>query len=153
MRSMIAWAHAARRMLMRLLRWRTVGVKVMAFNPAGEILLVRHLYGRTDLFMLPGGGVDRGEPPAVAARRELIEETGCTLVTVTAIGIYAASAEGRRDTVHLFSGVTTDSPRVDGVELAEAAFFPLDALPPTLSPATRRRIEEHAGTRAATGVW
>lgn len=153
MRPLIDLAYHLRRRAMALVGWRTRGVKVMAFDPDGRLLLVRHRYGRSDLWMLPGGGIGRREPPAAAAIRELAEETGCALADVTAIGCYAARIEGRRDTVFLFRGTTGDMPVADGVELAEARFFALDDLPDTVSPATQRRIAEYRGAAAPDGRW
>ncbi|MCP3735469.1 NUDIX domain-containing protein [Sphingomonas sp. RP10(2022)] len=153
MRPLIDLAYRLRRRAMALVGWRTRGVKVMAFDGDGAVLLVRHRYGRSDLWMLPGGGIARREAPAAAAVREIGEETGCVLRDAAAIGTFVAWAEGRRDTVHLFRGTIADVPRVDGVELAEARFFALDALPEALSPATRRRIDEVQGRRVADGRW
>jgi 8-oxo-dGTP pyrophosphatase MutT (NUDIX family) len=153
MRPLIDLAHRTRRRAMALLGWRTRGVKVMAFDPDGRLLLVRHRYGRSDLWMLPGGGIGRREAPDAAAVRELAEETGCALADVVAVARYEARAEGRRDTVFLFRGTTGDPPVADAVELAEARFFALDALPDAVSPATARRIAEHRGVAAPDGRW
>ena len=149
----IQLAHLIRRRLLALLGWRTRGVKVMAFDRAGRVLLVRHGYGATHLWMLPGGGIARGEAAADAAARELREETGCGLHEVAALGRYEARGEGRRDTVFLFRGVTEDTPVPDGREVIAAAFFAPDALPATASPATRRRVEEVLGVRAISERW
>jgi 8-oxo-dGTP pyrophosphatase MutT (NUDIX family) len=46
----------------------------MVINRNGHVLLVRHSY--MPGWSLPGGGVDRGEPPDVAVVRELGEEIG-----------------------------------------------------------------------------
>lgn len=153
MRPLIDIAYRVRRGLMAVVGWRTTGVKVMAFDRDGRLLLVRHRYGRSDLWMLPGGGVARREAPVSAAVRELGEETGCILRDPVASGVFAAHAEGRRDIVHLFRGSTVDRPRVDGVELAEARFFAPEDLPDGVSPATMRRIEEWLGRRAVDGRW
>ena len=153
MRPLIDLGYRLRRRMLALLRWRTRGVKVMAFDPAGRLLLVRHRYGRSDLWMLPGGGIGRGESPADAAVRELAEETGCTLDAVTPVGRFEARQEGRRDTVFLFRGTTCDAPAADGVELVEARLFALDRLPAAVSPATARRIAEYRGAASADGRW
>jgi hypothetical protein len=55
--------------------------------------------------------------------------------------------------VFLFSGDTADAPRPDGREVIEARFFPLDALPPSTSPATLRRVAELRAERAANRIW
>ncbi|PAX06586.1 hypothetical protein CKY28_15655 [Sphingomonas lenta] len=144
--------YAIRRCVLAKLRLATRGCKMMAFDPAGRLLLVRHGYGRSDLWMLPGGGVGRRESPGDAARRELEEEAGCRAERVELVGVYRSAAEGKRDTIHLFRGETADEPRPDGLEVIEARFFALDALPPTTSPATLRRVRDlREGT--AGGRW
>jgi 8-oxo-dGTP pyrophosphatase MutT (NUDIX family) len=153
MRPLIDLAYRLRRRAMALVGWRTRGVKVMAFDPSGRVLLVRHRYGRSDLWMLPGGGIARGEAPIAAAVRELMEETGCRLDAAAIVGQWEARAEGRRDTVWLVRDSTGDTPQIDGVELAEACFFAPDVLPAAASPATRRRVDELLGRRVSDGRW
>ena len=153
MRPLIDLAYRLRRRAMALVGWRTRGVKVMAFDPSGRVLLVRHRYGRSDMWMLPGGGTARGETPIAAALRELMEETGCRLDAAEIVGQWEARAEGRRDTVWLVRGSTADRPQIDGVELGEACFFAPDALPLAASPATRRRVDELLGRRVSDGRW
>lgn len=145
--------YALRRRALARLRWRTRGCKVAAFDRDNRLLLVRHGYGRSDLWMLPGGGVGRRESPEAAARRELMEEVGCRIGALALVAEYRSAAEGKRDALWLFRGETADAPRPDGLEVVEARFFPLDAPPPTASPATLRRIAELRGERAAGGVW
>lgn len=140
----LAWQH---------LRPRTRGVKVMLFDAGGRILLIRNAYGRSDLFVLPGGGVRPWERLERAAAREIREELGCGVDRLTLVSVHASIAEGKRDTIHLFTGLAVGEPVADGVELAEAAFFPLDALPEATSPATQRRIAEWLEKRAVDGSW
>lgn len=53
-------------------------VNVIALLPAGKVLLVRQWrYGiGSETLEIPGGMVEPGEEPSVAAARELLEETG-----------------------------------------------------------------------------
>ncbi|MEH3047756.1 NUDIX domain-containing protein [Sphingomonas adhaesiva] len=152
-RPILSLIHPLRSHAMALLRWRTRGVKVMVFDAAGRVLLVRHGYGRSDLFMLPGGGVGRGETPHDAAIRELAEEVACRLEQVTAVACYESRSEGRRDTVHLFTARTADTPMPDAREIIEARFVAPEALPDSTSVATRRRIEEWRGERVRSTAW
>lgn len=153
MRPLLALLYRIRRRLWRAFRWRTRGVKVMLFDEAGALLLIRNSYGRTDLFVLPGGGIHRFETPAAAAAREVREELGCEVEDLLFVSTHVTAAEGKRDTVHLFRARAAGPVAADGVEVAEARYFPLDRLPDTLSPATARRIDEHRGRRPASETW
>jgi ADP-ribose pyrophosphatase YjhB (NUDIX family) len=142
MRALMQVGYRVRRSLLRTLRIRTRGVKVMVFNRHGQLLLVRNSYGHSHLFVLPGGGIKRGEVPAVAAAREVREETDLEVGALELVAVYSSTAEGKRDSIHLFRGLADGEPRPDGVEVEEAAFFSLDALPPATSAATLRRLAE-----------
>lgn len=59
---------------------------VASFIRDGErILLVRHFEGR---WTLPGGGIEPGERPAEAARRECLEEAGIAVEILDIAGVY-----------------------------------------------------------------
>lgn len=146
-------AFRLRRLFLRLFKVRTRGVKVMVFNPAGELLLIRNSYGRTDLFLLPGGGVERRESPQAAAAREVKEEVGLDVRRLAQVSVHANNAEGKRDTITLFTGEADGTPRPDNLEVEEARFFRLDQLPEKVSRATLRRIAEHKGEQARDGRW
>jgi 8-oxo-dGTP pyrophosphatase MutT (NUDIX family) len=63
-------------------------VNIVPVTAAGEILFVRiyrHGAART-LLETPGGLIDAGESPLAAARRELLEETGCDCTELRLIG-------------------------------------------------------------------
>jgi|GEM_PF-3794100 len=66
----------------RVLRPRAIGVRVVV-RRGDEFLLVHHRGGAAP-WGLPGGAIDRGEAPADAARREVLEESGCP-VTITGL--------------------------------------------------------------------
>ena len=116
------------------------GVSVIARDIDGQILLVRHSYGPDQWFFV-GGGIDRGETPEDAARRELREEVGCEIAALKLIGTIDEVLSGADHTAHVFSGVVDDMPRADGREILEARFFPTHSLPEPLSPRTRARLE------------
>lgn len=153
MNLVIQLAYRAQKRLWKLLRPQTRGVKVMLFNDAGQILLVRNSYGASHLFVLPGGGVRPWEQPVAAAEREIREELGCAVEALRPVSIHFTAVEGKRDTVHLFEAKLAGSPQPDGIEVVEACFFPPDALPRTVSPATARRLSERAGAAKADGRW
>jgi ADP-ribose pyrophosphatase YjhB (NUDIX family) len=150
---LLAPLYRLQRQLWRLFRPRTRGVKVMLFSEEGGLLLVRHTYGNTDHFLLPGGGVHPFENPEAAAAREVREELDCGVEDLVFVSTHVSAFEGKRDTVHLYRARVAGAVRADGVEIAEARFFALDALPDSVSPATVRRIDEYRGVRAPDATW
>ena len=71
-------AHVAATPLLRAYMKGQRRVRVLVLNEKNEVLLVRSWFGH-QRWSLPGGGIKRGEKPAVAAAREVFEETGVTL--------------------------------------------------------------------------
>ena len=153
MKRLLDLLYRLRRRLWNLLRLQTRGVKVMLFSDAGELLLIRNSYGRTDLFVLPGGGVHMFEKPEAAAAREIREELNCGVEGLAFVSLHVSASEGKRDTIHLYRARPTGAVRADGHEVAEARFFALEDLPPSVSPATQRRIAEYRGLREPDGAW
>ena len=120
----------------RLRRPSIAGVRVLAFDPDGRLLLIRHSYGH-DAWMLPGGGLKRGESPIAAAARELGEEAGCELVDPVEAMVQDEALWGARNRVHIVTGEARGAPRPDRREVTEAAFFAPDALPEDLANVLR----------------
>ena len=116
------------------------GVSVVGRDLGGQILLVRHSYGPNEWFF-PGGGIAEGEEPETAARRELLEETGCEIEGMKLVGQIEETLSGAPHKAHLFEGVVNDMPEADGREVVEARFFPTHSLPEPLSPRTRERLK------------
>ena len=77
-----------------------------------------------------------------AAERELREETGCRLGNARIHGEFFSAAEGARNHVTVVTGTASGEPCVDGREIIEAAFVPLDLLPANIAPASLRRLIE-----------
>ena len=52
------------------------GVGLMLLNPRREVFVAQRLDMPSDAWQMPQGGIDRGETPIEAAKRELCEEIG-----------------------------------------------------------------------------
>jgi 8-oxo-dGTP diphosphatase len=121
-------AYAGLRTYWFLLRPRIVGVKCILTH-GDEVLLVRHTYG-SRAWDLPGGTVKRREAPRDAARREMHEELGRRIDDWTSLGELNVNTNHHEDNLHLFVARVDDPAlELDLVELAEAGWFPRDALP------------------------
>lgn len=126
----------------RLRRSVTLGVRALACDQAGRVLLVRHTYSRGWHF--PGGGVEHGEIAAEALERELAEEGGCAAADAPLLlGVFANHANFKNDHILLYriEGWTPCAPLANN-EIAERGFFALDALPAGTTKGTRRRLAE-----------
>ncbi len=126
----------------RLRRGMTLGVRGLACDEHGRVLLIRHTY-RTGWF-LPGGGVESGETALTAVVREMAEEGGVEADGQPRLfGFYANHASFKNDHVAVYwlERWRPCAPLANG-EIAERGFFALDALPEGVSQGTRRRLAE-----------
>lgn len=119
-------AHAVRRRWWKLAGSAVRGCRVLVLDREDRVLLIRHSYGNRH-WMLPGGGLARGEDPVACALREAAEECAVSLAAVVALG-RTDDPQSIHET-HLVAGWTADQPRPDGREVLEAVFFALEALP------------------------
>jgi len=125
-------AHSLRRRWWRVRGTRVSGAQVVALDPLGRVLLIRHSYGASH-WTLPGGGLQRGESPVTAATREAFEEAAVRLSGATQIAVMQHMPHGSNNDVRVVAGWTEDTPRADGREIVAAQFFALDALPPDIA--------------------
>ncbi|MET3891130.1 8-oxo-dGTP pyrophosphatase MutT (NUDIX family) [Bosea sp. OAE506] len=138
----------------RLKRGMTLGVRAAVLNDRGEVFLVRHTY--TPGWHLPGGGVEVGETMVDALVKELREEACISLTGPAALfGLYFNRRISGRDHVALYvvRNFAVDGDKRPDMEIAEAGWFALAALPQGLTPATRRRLDEIAGGRVVAAEW
>ncbi|HTP01559.1 MAG TPA: NUDIX domain-containing protein [Anaerolineales bacterium] len=136
---MLRWVYLVYQVYLFIARPLTFGVRVMLVRD-GQVLLVRHTY--VPGWFMPGGGVRRGETLDAAARREAAEEVGAELRDLHLVGAYTNFKELKSDHNILFLSTDFTVGRKQDSEIAEARFFPLDALPEGLWPGHRRRLEE-----------
>lgn len=127
------------------------GVAGAVFDEAGRVLLVRQRYMAG--WRLPGGGVDRGEPPQAALLRELGEEVGLTGGTAHFLGLYNRRAGWASNVVALYR-ITGGSVNFrPNLEISEICFADPAHPPKGCSEATLRRLGELSGTSAASPTW
>lgn len=137
-----------------LLRGLTLGVRGVVLDGEGRVLLIRH--GYVSGWHFPGGGVEVGETALEALKRELFEEANVTLTGEAALhGIFHQPNFSRRDhvLVYVIRAFAWPGPHKPNREIAECAFFPLDALPPDMSPGARRRLGEILDGKPAALTW
>lgn len=133
----------------------TLGVRAVVHDVrAGTVFLIRHTY--VPGWQLPGGGVETGETIEEALVHELAEEGNIELTAPPELrGVYHNVSASRRDHVALFlvSGFRQTAPKRPDREIAEAGFFPLDALPAGTTRATRTRLDELFSGAPVSANW
>ncbi len=132
---------------------RKRGVKCV-LRRRGEVLLVRHTYGRRrSEWDLPGGGVKRREEPREAARREAREELGVDIDQWQFLGDLFARIDRKRDRLWCFAsdvnGLDLDLERA---EIAEAKWFSQQELPDPVARYVPRILAMAAGRRGVGGT-
>ena len=137
----------------RLTRGKTLGVRAVAGDDEGRVLLVKHTYLAG--WWLPGGGVDRGETTQGAVVRELREEAG--LVARGAPVLLSLHSNERffpGDHVAVFRIDAFDmGPRDSQGEIAEIGWFHPSALPDDAHRSTRARLAEIFDGAPISDAW
>ena len=125
------------------------GVKCV-LTRGDEVLLVRHTYGDSGRWTLPGGGVKRREEPLAAARREIREELGVDVDDWRLLGELFERIAGKNDRLWCFaSEIGGRSVQIDAAEIAEARWFAPDKLPPRTMKYVERIIALRPAPTAA----
>lgn len=103
---------------------------------------------RDGLTLLPGGGINRGEPPLAAAVRELEEETG--LIATQGIYLFEHESPSNRHYVFWLAAHGSPTPRDDAVALHLLAPDKPPA-PLRLSPATQEILRRYRSLKETNG--
>ncbi|HEY0265707.1 MAG TPA: NUDIX domain-containing protein [Rhizomicrobium sp.] len=120
------------------------GVMGAVFDTSGAVLLVRHSYMRG--WRLPGGGVNRGEPPGRAVLRELGEEVGLTGGDAAFFALYTRKAGWATNVIALYRITGAAVAFRPNLEIRDICFADPRNPPPDTSPATLKRLQELCGT-------
>ncbi len=102
-------------------------VGVVALNAAGQVMLVDHyrFISQERGWEIPAGGVDADEDLEVAARRELLEESGCSGGELSYLGRYRSSIGSTNQlfVLYLVQNVEQTGPIQDTNEIIAARWF------------------------------
>jgi 8-oxo-dGTP pyrophosphatase MutT (NUDIX family) len=133
----------------------TLGTRVVLIDGDDRVLLVKQTY--IPGWHFPGGGVEAGETAETAGARELLEETGYRVKGPMALhGLYlVVNRTTNRDhiAVYICRGYERIGDFKANHEVAEAAWFPADALPETATHGTARRVAEIFGGGRPDPMW
>ncbi len=107
---------------------------VIIYTPEQGVVIIRRANEPLG-YALPGGFIEEGECAEAAAIREMREETGLIVELTGVLGVYSRPDRDPRQ--HTLTVVFTGKPQNShalcaGDDAAQAAFFPLDALPSPL---------------------
>lgn len=138
----------------RFSRGLTLGVRAAVLDGEGRVFLIRHTYATGWHF--PGGGVEVGETALEAVGRELREEARIEIEGEPRLhGVFFNDRVSRRDhvVVYVVTAFRVIEPKRPDREIAEARFFPLDALPQDLTRGTAVRLGEITTGSRHSPTW
>ena len=125
-------------------------VCVAVFNENGDMLLIRnsrYITQRTE-WECPAGRVEDGETPEQAARRECLEETGCTLRELRHLCTFNPNNGTCDLTVHAFAAVVeTEGGIIDTGEISAKRWFTIAGVRELL------HTEMHSGVSMLTAMY
>lgn len=141
------------RTYLRLTRGKTLGARVAIFDASGAVMLVKQSYSIGWIF--PGGGVEKGELLEYSATREIYEEAGIVAEGPFSLhGIFSNEKKFPGDFICLYilRKFRREAWRPN-IEILDAKFFAIDQLPPDITDATQRRLDEILNGHAVSEHW
>lgn len=158
---MFTFIHFIIKKYLKIRKIKTRGVRIILIQD-NKVLLVQHRYN--DLWVFPGGRIEKGESVYETARKEVREETQYIINNFNKIlGVYKNTTGGKDDEVTIL--VSTDfyfqkqhsikDKILRHFEIKHMDWYSLDKLPDTTSKATRERILEYQekGDKQYNGKW
>ena len=118
-----------------------VAVGVAVFRDDQLLLVRRTMQPGRGRWALPGGFLDLGEDPRLAAAREAAEEAGVEVVVGAVIDVFANPADEGGAVFVLFAASWRSGEPAGGDDADDARFFPRDALPEIAFASTAHAIE------------
>ena len=110
-----------------VLEYPKTAVGVVPVNAAGQVMLVDHYRFITDTrgWEIPAGGADAGEDFETAARREMLEESGCTGGKLSLLTHHHPSngSSNQLFMLYIAQGVEQTAPITDTNEIIAARWF------------------------------
>lgn len=122
--------HLRRRVVRTIAPGFTVGSMCVIERNDGALLLVQLSY--RNRWGVPGGLLKRGEDPAAAARREVVEEVGLEVVLLGEPAVVVEAEPRRVDLIYrarVAPGHDPAEASPRSPEIVTAAWFPADDLP------------------------
>jgi 8-oxo-dGTP pyrophosphatase MutT (NUDIX family) len=134
-------------------RGMTLGARVAVIDRQDRVLLVKHTYAPG--WILPGGGVERGESCLAAAEREVWEEAAVRPKGPFELhGVFSNHADfpGDHLVVYVLRHFEQETFKAS-MEIADARFFARGQLPDTVTAGSRRRIAEILDGAPVSAFW
>jgi 8-oxo-dGTP pyrophosphatase MutT (NUDIX family) len=137
----------------RVTRGMTLGVRAVVRDEQDRLLVVRQSY--TNGWIFPGGGVERGEAPIKAMKREVMEEAGIKVSGDLALhGLFSNHANFPGDYVAVY--IVSQYEAGDwkpSVEISAREFLNPAEIAENCPSAMIRRLDELAGKVPISGIW
>lgn len=116
-----------------LFRPNGYGVKCVIQRPDSKVLFIKNTYGK-GYWNFPGGHINRSETAEEAVKREVFEEVGIILDSVTLVVSFLSTLEHKRDHIAVFTAYT-EAPvgSVQKSEIADFQWCHIDDYPKPLS--------------------
>jgi 8-oxo-dGTP pyrophosphatase MutT (NUDIX family) len=128
------------------------GVLGAVADAQGKLVLVRQSYTRG--WVLPGGGVGRGEAPEVALLRELKEEIGLTRAgDVEFFALYTRKSGWATNVVALYRVRDARFVFKKNLEIRDLCMVDPKCPPQDTAPGTKRRLAELTGKASPNHYW